>query len=52
VLMTMHPQTRAYLDYVAANNPMPADATLELRPGLGRRLVLVVVIVFVVSRFL
>ena len=29
--MTMHPQTKAYLDYVAANHPMPADATLEER---------------------
>jgi acetyl esterase len=29
--MTMHPQTKAYLQYVAANNPMPADATLEER---------------------
>lgn len=29
--MTMHPQAKAYLQYVAANNPMPADATLEER---------------------
>jgi acetyl esterase len=29
--MTMHPQTKAFLDYTAANNPMPADATLEER---------------------
>ena len=27
----MHPQTKAYLDYTAANNPMLADATLEQR---------------------
>ena len=24
----MHPQTKAYLDYIAINNPLPADATL------------------------
>ena len=29
--MTMHPQAKAFLDYTAANNPMPADATLEER---------------------
>jgi acetyl esterase len=29
--MTMHPQTKAYLDYTAANNPMSADATLVER---------------------
>ena len=29
--MTMHPQAKAFLDFTAANNPIPADATLEER---------------------